>query len=117
MDGARILCPLNHTCRTRRFLRKGGTMPKPEYTITTWPPVEPECETTAPPRSLTGVEELLRELFPYGHEEFIPTVLKQIRLHSDKNHDYARGGNPLGNFTRVAAILKLWPGFPYDTPE
>lgn len=51
----------------------------------------------------------LRELFPHGHPAFLPTTLREIQLHSDKNHDYAKGGNPLGNFERVAAILALYP--------
>lgn len=84
-------------------------MPKPEYTI--------ETSTDDTPLTMKGIEDVLREYFPYGHGDFIPTLLQQMQLHSDKNHDYARGGNPLGNFTRVASILKLWPGFPYDTPE
>jgi hypothetical protein len=66
---------------------------------------------------LGRVEEALRAAFPYGHPGFIPTLTAQMKLHSDKNHDYARGGNPLGNFARVAGMLKQWPGFPYDTPE
>ena len=61
--------------------------------------------------------EKLRSEYPHGHPEFIPLALEEIRLHSDKNHDYASGGPPLGNFERAAAILKLYPDFPYDTPE
>lgn len=58
----------------------------------------------------------LRELYQYGHKDFIPLCMKEIELHSDKNHDYAGGGDPLGNFQRVSDILKMYPGFPYDTP-
>lgn len=50
----------------------------------------------------------LRTLWPHGHAGYIPAVVEQIALHSDKNHDYARGGDPLGNFARVAAILAQW---------
>lgn len=56
------------------------------------------------------------EQFPYGHDYFISLCVSEMKLHSDKNHDYASGGDPLGNFQRVSAILKLYPGFPYDTP-
>jgi hypothetical protein len=56
-----------------------------------------------------GVEEVLREVFPYGHPQFLPITLQEIELHSMKNHDYAKGGSPLGNFQRVAAILALYP--------
>jgi hypothetical protein len=59
----------------------------------------------------------LKDAFPFGHPRFVSTVVSQIKLHSDKNHDYARGGDPLGNFIRIATMLKLWPNFPYDTPE
>lgn len=51
----------------------------------------------------------LREIFPHGHPAFLPTTLREIQLHSDKNHDYAKGGSPLGNFERVSAILALYP--------
>lgn len=58
----------------------------------------------------------LKERFPHGHPDFIPALLDMMQLHSDKNHDYAGSGPPLGNFDRVAAILKMYPNFPYDTP-
>ncbi len=54
--------------------------------------------------------DALRNVFPHGHEDFLPTVIAQMELHSVKNHDYAAGGSPLGNFERVAAILALYPG-------
>lgn len=59
---------------------------------------------------------LLRSAYPHGHSDFLKKVLDEIELHSDKNHDYASGGDPLGNFKRVADFLKQYPGFPYDTP-
>jgi hypothetical protein len=52
----------------------------------------------------------LRMVFPHGHEDFLPTTIAEMELHSVKNHDYAKGGDSLGNFNRVAAILKLYPG-------
>lgn len=58
----------------------------------------------------------LRRDFPHGHPRFLPLLMDEARLHSDKNHDYSKGGNPLGNFDRVSAILQLYPSFPYDTP-
>lgn len=51
----------------------------------------------------------LREQFPHGHPRFLPISLKEMQLHSDKNHDYAKGGAALGNFDRVAAILAMYP--------
>lgn len=32
----------------------------------------------------------------------------EIELHDKKNEDYAHGGDPLGNFKRVAQALKEW---------
>lgn len=59
---------------------------------------------------------VLRRLFPHGHPDFIPALLEEMKLHSDKNHDYASGGNSLGNFQRVAKIKSLYPGFPDNSP-
>mgnify|MGYP001600787457 FL=1 len=65
---------------------------------------------------LKAAHKILRVAHPHGAPEFIPITLEEIKLHSDKNYDYAHGGDPLGNFDRAAAILKLYPRFPYDTP-
>src|SRR5262245_24194568 len=43
-----------------------------------------------------------------GHPRFRKVLEDQIALHEAKNHDYAAGGDPLGNFNRVASILKLY---------
>jgi len=43
-------------------------------------------------------------------------MIAQMKLHSEKNHGYASGGDALGNFKRVARILELYPGFPSATP-
>ena len=54
----------------------------------------------------------LDNLAPHGHPDFNDIVLSIAKLHSDKNHDYARGGDPLGNFKRSAEILgKYWQVF------
>lgn len=65
---------------------------------------------------LERMADLIRSMYPHGHPDFIPTMLKLIKLHSDKNHDYALGGPPLGNFTRVAQIMQLYPKYPWATP-
>ena len=57
-----------------------------------------------------SIDAALKEIFPNGHPDFIPMVLAEIALHSTKNHDYAHGGKPTGNFDRVAAILAMYPG-------
>lgn len=51
----------------------------------------------------------LREVFSHGHPDFITKCIQEIALHSNKNHDYAVGGDPCGNFLRVANILKQYP--------
>ena len=48
--------------------------------------------------------KLLQEYAPHGHSDFIPNAVEAIRLHSDKNWDYAGEGDPLGNFNRVASM-------------
>lgn len=53
--------------------------------------------------------EIVKGLFPYGHKDFAEITLKELELHSNKNHDYAKGGPALGNFDRVSAILALYP--------
>ena len=53
-----------------------------------------------------AILKLLQEYAPHGHPDFIPNMVEAIRLHSDKNWDYAGDGDPLGNFNRVAAMCK-----------
>ena len=43
-------------------------------------------------------------------------MLDMIALYSEKNNGYAGGGAPLGNFTRVASIMRLYPEFHVDSP-
>ena len=43
-----------------------------------------------------------------GHPRFYEMTQEEIELHDRKNHDYARGGDPLGNFYRVGKILALY---------
>ena len=52
----------------------------------------------------------------HGHPAFYDLTQQEIELHSAKNKDYARGGDPLGNFRRVSAIKQLYPGLPWDSP-
>jgi hypothetical protein len=62
------------------------------------------------------LKETLNKAFPHGHPEFIPTLLEKMQLHSDKNHDYAKGGSPLGNFERVANLLGQYRGLDLSDP-
>ena len=51
----------------------------------------------------------------HGHKDYLKLTEDELKLHSEKNHDYARGGDPLGNFKRVAAIKQLYPGLDWTT--
>lgn len=66
------------------------------------------------PAELEGV---LRVAFPYGHKQYLPIAIKQLMLHSEKNHDYASGGSALGNFERVSAILGQYPNLKLSDPR
>lgn len=66
---------------------------------------------------IAEIKTFLRQLFPHGHEHFTDIVVEQAQLHSDKNHDYALGGPPLGNFDRVAAILSNYPNLKLSDPK
>ena len=65
----------------------------------------------------TSPAATLRASYPHGHPDFIPDLVDLAKLHSDKNHDYAKGGDPLGNFDRTAAIMRLYPEFPWASPH
>ena len=49
-------------------------------------------------------------------DRFLELIEKERNLYLAKNHDYANSGPKHGNFERVAAILKLYEGFPSNTP-
>ena len=51
-----------------------------------------------------------------GHPRFTQLTEEEVKLHDAKNADYAGGGDPLGNFNRVANILSNYPGLPLDNP-
>jgi hypothetical protein len=52
----------------------------------------------------------------HGHPRFYEIVEELKELHSEKNHDYAAGGNPLGNFNRVSKFLEMYPGLKLSNP-
>ena len=66
-------------------------------------------------RDFQTFQNLMRDLFPHGHPAFKELTIEQLALHSKKNEGYAGGGAPLGNFERVADIMKLYPNFPYQS--
>ena len=59
-------------------------------------------------RDHVAILKLLQEYAPHGHPDFVPNMVEAIRLHSDKNWDYAGKGDPLGNFKRVAAMCDVF---------
>jgi hypothetical protein len=63
------------------------------------------------------LEEALRTLFPHGHKQFVIQCLDDMAVHSAKNMEYAGGGDPLGNFRRVATILSQYPGLSLADPR
>lgn len=52
-----------------------------------------------------------------GHPYFLLMTEDEVRLHSEKNKDYAQGGDSLGNFKRVASILANYPNLDLAKPE
>ena len=73
--------------------------------------IEPD---TSEDKAMALFQELKKN-FPHGHPDFIPMTLDELKLHSEKNYDYAHGGNPLGNFDRVSGALTAM-GYPIS-PE
>lgn len=67
--------------------------------------------------TFTQSAERLREQFPHGHQAFLPITLRELQLHSDKNHDYSAGGSALGNFERVATLLAMYPKLNLGDPK
>jgi len=57
-----------------------------------------------------------KSIIRHGHPDFYRLCEEEMDLHSRKNHDYAAGGNPLGNFNRVSAILAMYPGLKPSDP-
>jgi len=57
-----------------------------------------------------------KEEIRHGHPRFYELLDEMAELHSKKNHDYARGGKPTGNFDRVAKILSNYPNLKLSNP-
>ncbi len=60
---------------------------------------------------LVDAAKTLTELAPHGHPKFNSLLIELATLHSKKNADYAGEAGPLGNFTRVAKLLEMYPLF------
>jgi hypothetical protein len=52
----------------------------------------------------------------HGHPDFYRLCEEEMDLHSRKNWDYSAGGDPLGNFNRVSAILVMYPRLKLSDP-
>lgn len=48
--------------------------------------------------------------------DFEKLTEEEVKLYLAKNADYAKGGDSLGNFKRVASILSNYPGLKLDNP-
>lgn len=58
----------------------------------------------------------VKKQYPHGHPRFADITVGELKLHSDKNHDYAAGGDPLGNFRRQAKMYEMYPGLSLSDP-
>lgn len=47
---------------------------------------------------------------------FIEITMDELELCNNKNLDYTKGGDPLGNFNRVAAIFSMYPNLKPSDP-
>ena len=52
----------------------------------------------------------------FGHPKFYKLTDEEIKLHSEKNKGYTKGGDPLGNFNRVSSIKRLYPNMDWSSP-
>lgn len=62
------------------------------------------------------LDEVLKKQYPNGHPKFAEFSFDELRLHDRKNKNYAGGGSPLGNFTRVARIMGNYPNLQQGDP-
>ena len=62
------------------------------------------------------LKDYLHETYPNGHKLFVDISVEELDLHNKKNHDYAAGGSPTGNFERVARILSNYPNLDFTDP-
>jgi hypothetical protein len=100
MSDGRLLCQSCYTEVLKDRDNKGGIHTLP---VSTTP--------------VSTLLEQLRILYPNGHPNFITLTVDEMDLHSRKNHDYSHGGSPVGNFTRVAQIIALYPGIDWTKPQ
>lgn len=61
------------------------------------------------------VLKLMKTIYK-GHPMFLELTNEELKLHSEKNHDYTKGGDPLGNFKRVANFFSSYPNLDLSNP-
>ena len=66
--------------------------------------------------TMTSTIDVLRASLPYGHPHFVGIAYDMMHLHNDKNRQYASGGHPLGNFQRVANIMRNYQNLEQGDP-
>ena len=93
----------------------------PERAIEEWMDIMETAtseEYIGPYETLSEYSRTVKEepIHRHGHPDFYRLCEEEMDLHSRKNHDYAAGGNPLGNFNRVSAILAMYPGLKLSDP-
>jgi hypothetical protein len=80
-------------------------------------PSTAEIKSAASAGNIEPLLDLMKYLFPHGHPDFGGKLVGQLKLHDDKNHDYASGGRALGNFERVSVWLGQYPGLKLADPR
>jgi hypothetical protein len=76
----------------------------------------PDTRTSSEKRIDNMIKENEKINKKNGHPRFYEILDEFADLHSRKNHDYASGGDPLGNFRRVAKIFSMYPGLKLSDP-
>jgi hypothetical protein len=51
-----------------------------------------------------------------GHPLFYKLTEEEVSLHDAKSRDYRSNDDPLANFKRVSAIMRLYPDMDWSTP-
>jgi hypothetical protein len=67
-------------------------------------------------KEINRIMSEIRELWSGGHPDFLGITFDELKLHSEKNTDYSKGGDALGNFHRVAKILSNYPNLKVNDP-
>ena len=66
--------------------------------------------------NITKVTMDLTKEFKGGHPGFVPLAVQEMVTHANKNVEYTKGGDPLGNAKRVANILSNYPKLDIGSP-